>query len=68
MTFLGVTQTLVTYRSFLSHVVSSFANCLQQKKVLTCQKSSIPTGFFVCTQTWPPIHCFVHKYGRRDVM
>ena len=23
---------------------------------------------FFCTQTWPPIHCFVHKYGRRDVM
>ena len=23
---------------------------------------------FLCTQTWPPIHCFVHKYGRRDVM
>ena len=21
-----------------------------------------------CTLTWPPIHCFVHKYGRRDVM
>ena len=21
-----------------------------------------------CTQTWPPIHCFVHKYGCRDVM
>ena len=27
---------------------------------LTCEKS--------CTQTWPPIHCSVHKYGRRDVM
>ena len=21
-----------------------------------------------CTQTWPPIHYFVHQYGRRDVM
>ena len=21
-----------------------------------------------CTQTWPPSHCFVHKYGRRNVM
>ena len=26
---------------------------------LTCEKSLIPTEFF-CTQTWPPIHCFVH--------
>ena len=52
-----------------SHVVSSscFANCLELKKVLTCEKSLTSTGFF-CTQTWPPIHCFVHKYGRRDVM
>ena len=23
---------------------------------------------FFGIQTWPPIHCFVHKYGRRDVM
>ena len=57
MTFLGVTQTLVTYRSFLSHVVSSFANCLEQKKVLTCEKSSTPTGFL-----------FVHKHGRRFIV
>ena len=20
------------------------------------------------TQTWPPIHCFVHKFGRRDLL
>ena len=25
-----------------------------------------PQDFF--TQTWPPIHCFVHKYGRCNVM
>ena len=36
------------------HVVSSFANCLEQKKVLTCEKSSIPTGI-------------VHKHGRRFI-
>ena len=23
---------------------------------------------FLGTQTWPPFHCFVHQYGRRDVM
>ena len=23
---------------------------------------------FLGTQTWPPIHCFVHKFGRRDLM
>ena len=28
----------------------------KKNKVLTCEKSS-----------WPPIHCFVHKYGGRDV-
>ena len=39
----------------------------KRKKILTCEKSSIPTGCF-CTQTWPPIHRFVHKYGCRDVM
>ena len=32
---------------------------------LKCEKSSIPTGFFLFL---PPIHCSVHKYGRRDVM
>ena len=26
-----------------------------------------PQDFFR-TQTWPPSHCFVLKYGRRDVM
>ena len=31
------------------------------------KKVQFPQDFF-CTQTWPPIHCFVHKYGRRDVM
>ena len=39
----------------------------KRKKILTCEKSLIPTGCF-CTQTWPPIHRFVHKYGCRDVM
>ena len=29
----------------------------EQKKVLTCEKSSIPTGFF-----------FVHKHGRRLIV
>ena len=24
--------------------------------------------FFGTQKKWPPIHCFVHKYGRRDVM
>ena len=23
---------------------------------------------FLGTQTWPPIHCFVHKFGRRDLL
>ena len=23
---------------------------------------------FLCTQTWPPIHRFVHKYGRRFIV
>ena len=23
---------------------------------------------FFGTQTWPPIHCFVHKYGRRFIV
>ena len=23
---------------------------------------------FFCTQTWPPIHCFVHKHGRRFIV
>ena len=31
------------------------------------KRVQIPQDFF-CTQTWPPIHCFVHKYGRRGVM
>ena len=31
------------------------------------QRVQFPRGFF-CTQTWLPIHCFVHKYGCRDVM
>ena len=31
------------------------------------KRVQFPQDFF-CTQTWPPIHCFVHKYGRRDVM
>ena len=22
---------------------------------------------FLCTSTWPPFHCFVHWYARRDV-
>ena len=45
-------------------MLSSFANCLECKKVLTCEKSSVPTGFFLyinmapdslfCTQIWPP--------------
>ena len=49
---------------FQSRVFSSFANCLEWKKVLTCEKSSIPAGFFLytnmvpdslfCLQTWPP--------------
>ena len=32
-----------------SHVVSSFANCLEKKKVLTRKKSSIPTGIVLYT-------------------
>ena len=32
-----------------SHVVSSFANCLEKKKVLTYKKSSIPTGTVLYT-------------------
>ena len=31
------------------------------------KRVQFPQDFF-CTQTWPPIHCFVHKYGCRDVM
>ena len=31
------------------------------------KRVQFPQDFF-CTQTWPPSHCFVHKYGRRDVM
>ena len=48
--------------------------------VLQCQRRAIPTFFSVqivfthvhmvgCyTSTWPPFFCFVHQYGRRDVM
>ena len=31
------------------------------------KRVQFPKDFFY-TQTWPPIHCFVHKYGRRYVM
>ena len=37
------------------------------KESFNLWKSPIPTGFFG-THTWPPIHCFAHKHGRRDVM
>ena len=37
------------------------------KESFNMWKSPIPTGFFG-TYTWPPIHCFAHKHGRRDVM
>ena len=51
-----------------------FQSCGQQLCKLTGIKKSFymwrvqfPQVFF-CTQTWPPTHCFVHKYGRRDVL
>ena len=31
------------------------------------KRVQFPQDFF-CTQLWPPIHFFVHKYGGRDVM
>ena len=41
---------------------------LEQKKFFTLEKSSIQRGFLLYMATWPPFHCFVHQYGRRDVM
>ena len=38
------------------------------KESLNMWKEFNSHRIFFCTQTWPPIHCFVHKYGRRDVM
>ena len=38
-----------------------------KRKFLHVKKSSIPTGFFLYTNM-APIHCFVQKYGHRDVM
>ena len=38
------------------------------KEIFNLWKEFNSHRIFFCTQTWPPINCFVHKYGRRDVM
>ena len=47
-----------------SHVVSSFGI----KEIFNLWKEFNSYRMFFCTQTRPLIHCFVHKYGHRDVM
>ena len=32
------------------------------------RKEFSPQRIFFYTSTWPPFFCFVHQYGRRDVM
>ena len=59
---------LINLWSVFSHVVSSYAKIAWHKrKFYHVKRVQFPQDFFY-TQTWPPIHCFVHKYGRRDVM
>ena len=53
-------------------LIDSFLSRGQQiawnkRKFQHVKRVQFPQDFF-CTQTWPPIHCFVHTYGCRDVM
>ena len=50
-----------------THVVGSYANLFEQKKVFTREESRIPTGFLFGTLTWSVFQSFVHHYGRHDV-
>ena len=52
-----------------THVIRfRYANFSEEKNAFIGKKSSILTGFFFDTAPkWPPLHCFVHQYGCRDV-
>ena len=45
------------FRSVFTHVVSIYANLLEQKKAFAQEKSTPPEDWFG-TKTWPPFHCF----------
>ena len=40
--------------------------CKFLETFFTCEKRSMRV--FFCTPTWPSFNCFVHRYGRREVM
>ena len=53
-------------RSFSVTLSAALQIAWNKRKFLHVKRVQFPQDFF--TQTWPPIHCFVHKYGRRNVM
>ena len=56
------------YRAFSVTWSAAMQKLLGIKGSFNMWKEFNSHRIFFYTQTWPPIHCFVHKYGRRDVM
>ena len=60
---------LSPYRSFLLTCIWWAAmQILWSKRKFLLEKSVQSPKDFFYTSTWPPFFCFVHQYGRRDVM
>ena len=60
---------LSPYRSFSLTCIwwAAMQISWKKRKFLLEKRVQSPKDFF-CTSTWPPFFCFVHQYGRRDVM
>ena len=60
---------LSPYRSFSPTCIwwAAMQISWNKRKFLLEKRVQSPKDFFY-TSTWPPFFCFVHQYGRRDVM
>ena len=60
---------LSPYRSFSLTCIwwAAMQISKNKRKFLLEKRVQCPKDFFY-TSTWPPFFCFVHQYGRRDVM
>ena len=55
-------------RSFLITWLAAMQISWNKRKFFHKKRVKSPQDFLFCTQTWPPINCFVNKYYRRDIM